>query len=89
MNIKSFFLIVLFSVLCFASFSQGNKLTYKLIENLPYSGVYEGEKTDYMLERCKLDIYYPENKKDFVTVVWFHGGGMTGRREIYSRRIEK
>lgn len=38
-----------------------------------------GSETDtYRLERCKLDIYYPENKKDFSTIVWFHGGGMEG-----------
>ena len=34
--------------------------------------------TDYMKERCLLDIYYPTNTKDFPTVVWFHGGGLRG-----------
>lgn len=28
--------------------------------------------------RLKLDLYYPKGKKDFATVVWFHGGGLTG-----------
>jgi acetyl esterase/lipase len=39
-----------------------------------------GEKnlTDYQKERCRLDVYYPNQKKDFATVVWFHGGGLTG-----------
>lgn len=32
----------------------------------------------YSLERCKIDIYYPAQDKDFVTVIWFHGGGLTG-----------
>jgi len=31
-----------------------------------------------MNERCKLDIYYPTDKKKFATIVWFHGGGLTG-----------
>ncbi len=32
---------------------------------------------------CRLDICYPEHERDFATVVWFHGGGLTkGRREI-------
>lgn len=31
-----------------------------------------------MNERCKLDIYYPTDKKEFATIVWFHGGGLTG-----------
>ena len=34
--------------------------------------------TAYMQERCKLDLYYPENKAGFTTIVWFHGGGLTG-----------
>ena len=34
--------------------------------------------TDYQQERCRLDVYYPENKAGFATVVWFHGGGLTG-----------
>lgn len=37
------------------------------------------------VERCKLDLYYPTNKKGFTTVVWFHSGGLTsGDREIPS-----
>lgn len=32
----------------------------------------------YEKERCKLDLYLPQGKKDFPTLVWFHGGGLTG-----------
>ena len=36
-----------------------------------------GNETDeYRLERCRLDIYYPENTDGFATLVWFHGGGL-------------
>lgn len=36
-----------------------------------------------MNERCVLDLYYPENKTNFPTVVWFHGGGITsGSKEL-------
>jgi acetyl esterase/lipase len=39
----------------------------------------EGSRLDsYKKKRCTLDIYYPENKSDFATVIWFHGGGLTG-----------
>lgn len=34
--------------------------------------------TDYMKERCRLDFYYPVGRSGFATVVWFHGGGLTG-----------
>ncbi len=47
------------------SYAQENEILYR-----------QGELTDYMKERCRLDIYYPENKADFSTVVWFHGGGL-------------
>lgn len=34
-------------------------------------------------ERCRLDLYYPENAKDFTTVIWFHAGGLKrGNRYI-------
>ncbi len=36
-----------------------------------------GKLTDYQTERCRLDVYYPTDKRDFATVVWFHGGGLT------------
>lgn len=41
------------------------------------------EQDSYMQERCRLDIYYPKNQKDFPTVVWFHGGGLEkGNKDI-------
>lgn len=33
---------------------------------------------EYSLERCKLDVYYPAGQDKFKTIVWFHGGGLTG-----------
>jgi acetyl esterase/lipase len=55
------------------SFSQDKYLTKTDIS------YYEAKSKDaYQNERCVLDIYYPENRKDFATIVWFHGGGITG-----------
>ena len=60
---------------------QGND--YCLEKNIPY---YEGVATNqdsYITERCQLDLYYPEGKTNFSTVVWFHGGGLrSGNRGI-------
>jgi len=37
----------------------------------------------YVKERCILDLYYPKNMASFATIVWFHGGGLTGgQKEI-------
>ncbi|HMS55497.1 MAG TPA: alpha/beta hydrolase [Fimbriimonadaceae bacterium] len=34
-------------------------------------------------DRCKLDVYVPKAAKNFATVIWFHGGGLTGgQKEI-------
>ncbi len=47
-------------------------------------GYYSGNQQDvYKTSQCKLDLYYPSDKKDFATIVWFHGGGITGgKKEI-------
>ncbi len=47
---------------------------YQQVNDIPYT-----ESTDpYAQERCKLDVYYPTNRKDAPVVVWFHGGGLEG-----------
>ena len=32
----------------------------------------------YISERCVLDLYRPKNIENYATIVWFHGGGLTG-----------
>ena len=61
---------------------------YKTDTNILYRS--EGTLTDYMRERCRLDVYYPAEAKAFPTVVWFHGGGLTdGNRSIPAGFKEK
>jgi len=61
---------------------------YKTETNLQYRG--DANLTDYMQERCRLDLYYPTEAKQFPTVVWFHGGGLTnGNRSIPAGLREK
>lgn len=50
--------------------------TYKTVKDISY--IPAGETDGYRNERCKLDVYYPVGKKDFPTIVWFHGGGLEG-----------
>lgn len=49
---------------------------YTEIKDISY--VPQGTTDAYRLERCKLDVYYPTDVKEFATVVWFHGGGLEG-----------
>ena len=37
----------------------------------------------YRDERCKLDLKIPDNKKNFPTLVWFHGGGLSSGNKYY------
>lgn len=54
---------------------------YKLEKDIPY--VSAGEKDSYRLERCRLDLYYPGNCKNFATLIWFHAGGLeSGEKHI-------
>ncbi|WP_321285467.1 alpha/beta hydrolase [uncultured Sunxiuqinia sp.] len=77
MNLKfSFLVISFFFVISFNTASGQEKASYKLIESVQYRE--DTVLTDYMKERCRLDLYYPDGKRDFTTIIWFHGGGITG-----------
>jgi dipeptidyl aminopeptidase/acylaminoacyl peptidase len=79
MNKYYFFILVglLFPSVVFAQgkTSVNADQVYKTEFNILYRDKTK-ELTDYMESRCRLDVYYPVNKKDFATVIWFHGGGL-------------
>ena len=76
---KNYGLILLSVFLFLQSFSPTIAQTeeYKTENNIAY---YPEEKfnDEYIKNRCVLDIYYPSDLKNFSTIVWFHGGGLTG-----------
>ena len=45
--------------------------------------------TPYARERCRLDLYYPENQPGFPTVVWFHGGGISGGNKFIPEELKE
>lgn len=64
-------LVFLFVANAFAQYNRENDIPY----------VTDGN--EYAKERCKLDVYYPTDKKDVPVVVWFHGGGIeAGNKHI-------
>jgi len=67
---------ILFCVFLYV-FSATVFAQYRTKSNISY---YEGDaKHDARVyERCKLDVYYPEGKQGYATIIWFHGGGLTG-----------
>ncbi|HRX10608.1 MAG TPA: alpha/beta hydrolase [Draconibacterium sp.] len=62
---------------------------YLLKENILYRTAVEANNDEYIAGRCKLDIYYPEKAKGFTTVVWFHGGGITGGEKFIPNKLKK
>lgn len=66
---------LLFALLLAPAPSHGQSITYELRRDIPYR---EAGHDAYIASNCKLDVYRPTNQKDYATVVWFHGGGLTG-----------
>ena len=66
--------------------AYADSISYKTITNVPYL---ETTGDDYQNERCKLDIYFPEGLTDFPTVIFFHGGGLTGGEKYIPRLLKE
>lgn len=75
-KMKKILLLLSFFLFGITVFAQ--KTEYETKTNIQYYDVATNKNDSYINERCVLDIYYPKNTKNFATVVWFHGGGLTG-----------
>ena len=84
--IKYFFLLAIL----FAPFthSEAQETTYQTRENIPYYSSELMSADEYLNERCVLDIYYPNTEKGFPTIVWFHGGGLTGGNKYIPEELK-
>ncbi len=70
------------------SYGQATQVpSYSLKENVNYRP--EVADNAYISERCVLDVYYPEHVKSFPTVVWFHGGGLTGGEKFIPNELKE
>lgn len=45
--------------------------------------------TPLMQEKCRLDISCPAGEEQFATIVWFHGGGLTGGQRSIPAELER
>ncbi len=82
----------LLSIILFAFtitvFAQETEYESKLDIQYYADSINQGDK--YISERCVLDLYYPKNIKNYASIVWFHGGGLTGgNKEIPKALMEK
>lgn len=68
-------IIILLLPFTFSAFGQQE---YAIEKNVHYYPDSFNTKDAYIASQCLMDIYYPKGTKNFATIVWFHGGGLTG-----------
>jgi Esterase/lipase len=68
---------VLFLLLSFTIVLKAQN-NYALKTAINYYEDAESKSDDYKKSNCILNIYYPTDKKEFTTVIWIHGGSLTG-----------
>ncbi len=79
-------LLVILIFLCFNAKAQ-EYITEKNINYYPDS---INNKDEYTKSQCTLDFYYPKDLKNFPTIVWIHGGGMThGEKQLPKSLMNK
>lgn len=63
---------------------------YGIENNIDYYTDANTKKDEYKSSQCRLDLYYPKGNKNVPTIVWFHGGGITGgKKEIPKELMEQ
>lgn len=82
---QTFVLSLLFILVQYSVAAQDLGPDSQILKNIPY---YEINTDDaYIRDRCLLDIFIPAAKNEFPTVVWFHGGGLTGGEKFLPERL--
>ena len=62
---------------------KADTIRYQLDKEIAYRDFKIQKPDENVVKNCQLDIYYPTNKKQFATIVWFHGGSLSGgKKEI-------
>jgi acetyl esterase/lipase len=81
---------LIFLLLILTTFDGIAQQPYALDENIHYYPDSLNKADNYISSQCILDIYYPKGAKNFATIVWFHGGGLTsGSKEIPKALMDK
>ncbi|WP_295936206.1 alpha/beta hydrolase [uncultured Alistipes sp.] len=79
-------LFALFFVLAFCVVSvSAQNTTYRSVENVAYRDAAGDRNIDTM---CRVDVYYPVGKTGFSTVIWYHGGGLTGGQKAIPEALK-
>jgi acetyl esterase/lipase len=71
---KKFLLLLFLMSACYVRAQQ----QYVTEKDINYYEDAASKKDAYITSQCKLDFYYPKGATNYATIVWFHGGGLTG-----------
>jgi acetyl esterase/lipase len=81
---------IIYLLLLTTSFFVNAQQQYAIEKDIRYYPDAVNKSDKYINSQCTLDIYYPKNAKNFATIIWFHGGGLTGgTKEIPNALLEK
>ena len=72
----------------FYIFVIAQETTYIIQQNIHYYPEKINQSDSYIDQQCILDVFYPENVNDFPTLIWFHGGGLTGGDKHIPERLK-
>lgn len=78
-------IFILAAAIVLAGFCNAYAGNYRTETDIPYSQSDDA----YAKERCRLDIYYPEDASGAPSVVWFHGGGLTGGQKFIPQELKE
>ena len=84
---KKFFPLLFLLFISAQIFAQNKD--YQTVTNIHYYDETTNKSDIYINERCILDIYIPKNVKNFSTVIWFHGGGLTGGNKEIPKYLQE
>jgi acetyl esterase/lipase len=74
---------ILLSLLFAATALHAAPVTEKDISYYPEAALKDAG--EYQKTMCKLDLRHPQGKTGFATVIWFHGGGLTGGQRAFPK----
>lgn len=86
-RMKTTSILLLFSGLFVAVGARAQSPVSTTVTNIAYYADASGD--DYKNSQCRLDVRYPTAVTGFPTVIWFHGGGLTGGRRGFVDIEEK
>ncbi|MEA3461385.1 MAG: alpha/beta hydrolase, partial [Bacteroidota bacterium] len=82
---KRILLTFLITSACLLIQAQTDK--YTSVSDISYYPESLSSADEYMKERCVLDLYHPVDIQGFPTVVWFHGGGLSGGNKSIPKEL--